>query len=232
MGEAKYYPVVRAWLEREGYYCGGFIENPKGKPIYYQNKGTKRLRIDVAGIRNVGTSLMDEIEVAAVEVRDVDSIQFRDIQDASAYSQYAHKCYLATTGIIDKQDKEEANFLGVGLLKIQSQKIKEVVSPRLNIPNHARMLHFLNVLDVSQCPLCGCFFETYRVGSRDYRSFYAIRRTKYFNAAHDYPKLDVFEKGERKELPGNYKIRRYLCRSCMEEFFPQKIGKEANAADS
>lgn len=99
MGEEKYYLVVREWLEKEGYYCGGFIED-KGKPIYFENKGTQRLRIDVAGIRNVGTPLLDEIEVVAVEVRDLAAVQYRDLQDAYAYSQYAHKCYLATTGEI------------------------------------------------------------------------------------------------------------------------------------
>ena len=107
MVEERYYPIVRNWLEKEGCYCGGVIQDSKGKPFYFQNKGTKRLRIDVAGIKNHGTRSLDEIEVVAVEVRDVASVQYRDIQDAYAYSQYAHKCYLATTGSIKGEDKHE-----------------------------------------------------------------------------------------------------------------------------
>ena len=64
--------------------------------------------------------VLDEIEVVAVEVRDIGSVQYRDIQDAYAYSQYAHKCYLATTGTIHKRDKEDAHSLEVGLLKSSS----------------------------------------------------------------------------------------------------------------
>lgn len=228
MGEEKYYPIVRGWLEKEGYYCGGLIEDSRGKPIYFENKGTKRLRIDVAGIRNVGTPLLDEIEVVAVEVRDIGSVRYRDIQDAYAYSHYAHKCYLATTGTIHKRDKEDAHSLGVGLLKIKRKIVKEILSPRLNTPSQSRMLHFLNVLEVSQCPLCGSFFETYVIKSDKYKSYYRMMRSRYFDVAHDHPKTNVFVPNELRKLPSDYKTRRFICRSCLEEFFPAKIGKQTD----
>lgn len=226
LGEEKYYPVVREWLTKEGYYFGGFIEDSKGNPIYFENKGTQRLRIDVAGIRNIGTPLLDEVEVVAVEVRDQDTVKYRDLQDAYAYSQFAHKCYLATTGNILKRDKQDAHSLGIGLLKIGKRRVIEILSPRLSAPSHAKMLHFLNVLEVSQCPLCGCFFETYVRTSEKYKSFYRVDRSQYFNAAHDYRETDVFVKKELQNLPSEYKIRRYICRSCLEEFFPEKIKKQ------
>lgn len=225
MGEEKYYPIIRKWLENHGYYCGGFIEDSNGKPMFFQNKGTARLRIDVAGVKNVGTSLADEIEVVAVEVRDADNVQYRDIQDAYAYSQYAHKCYLATTGKIDKQDRDDAHSLGIGLLKIRKNRVKEILSPKLNTPSRAKMLHFLNVLEVSQCALCGCFFETYIVKSEKYKSFHRMTRAKYFTAAREHPSVDVFVSKELKKLPSDYMIYRFICRSCIEEFFPQKIKK-------
>lgn len=128
LGEKKYYPKVRKWLENEGYYCGGFIHNSNGNPIFFEDKGTARSRIDVAGIRDIGASREYDIEVVAVEVRDVKKVKFRDIQDAYAYSQFAHKCYLATTGEVDNQDKEDAHRLGVGLLRIEGNKVKEIKS--------------------------------------------------------------------------------------------------------
>jgi len=201
MIEEDYYPIVRKWLEKEGYYCGGFIEDSKGKPIYFQNKGTKRLKIDVAGVKNHGTKALDEIEVVAVEVKDVASIQYRDIQDAYAYSQYAHKCYLATTGSIDEEDKHEAHCLGVGLLRINGNKVKEILSPKLNTPIQARMLQFLNVLEVCQCPICQTFFETYQYKSEKYKSFYSVTRPRYFDIARDHPDVDMFLQSELRKLP-------------------------------
>jgi len=222
MGEKRYYSLVRKWLENQGYYCGGFIYE-KGKPYYFQNKGTARLRIDVAGIKNVGSSVEDEIEVVAIEVRDVDKVQLRDIQDANAYSQYAHKCYLATTGLIDEQDKEDARKLGIGLLEIKDKKVKEVLSPQSKQPEYAQMMRLLNVLEVARCPICGCFFETYIVKENKDRSFYKLIRPKYFKVAHDHPRVDALDSRELQKLPPEYKIFRFICKACMKEFFPQKL---------
>jgi len=225
VGEKKYYSLIRDWLVKKGYYCGGFIF-AKGKPYYFQDKGTKRLRVDVAGIKNIGSNVEDEIEVVAVEVRDVPKIQLRDIQDAHGYAQYAHKCYLATTGKIGDQDIEDARKLGVGLLQIRGRKVKEVLSPQINTPGYAQMMSFLNVLEVARCPICGCFFETYVVTESNYKSFYRIVRPRYFKAAKDHPKVNLFESKELKKLGSAYKIHRFICRHCLEEFFPEKLRKK------
>lgn len=226
MGEEQNYPIVRAWLERGGYYCGGSIEDNQGRPIYFQNKGTKRLRIDVAGIRNVGTWCLDVIEVVAIEVKNVKSVQYRDLQDAFAYSQYAYKCYLATTGSIDKQDKADAHALGIGLLTITGKKVKEILSPKLNVPIQERMLQFLSMLEVAKCPICGSFFETYIRKNEKYKSFYKTIRPKYFEVARDRPNTDIFIPVEIKKLARRYKTYRYICRSCLEEFFPHKVSSQ------
>jgi hypothetical protein len=224
LGEKKYYPIVRKWLESEGYYCGGNIVNSKGNTIYYQNKGTKRLRVDVAGIKNVGSRASFKIEVVAVEVRDINNVSIRDIQDAHAYAQYAHKCYLATTALIDNQDKKDAQRLGVGLLQIKNQRVTETLSPQAKTPDYSMMMKILKVLDVAKCSICGSFFETYVIKDEDYKSFYRLVRPKYFKAAHDYPKVDVLAPEGLKELKANYRTYIYICRTCMEEFFPNKLG--------
>lgn len=221
--EKRFYPIVRKWLEKKGYYCGGFIEDSEGKPIYFQDKGTARLRIDVAGIKNIGSSVQDEIEVVAVEVKDADNVQLRDIQDAHVYSQYAHKCYLATTGITDEQDKEDARKLGVGLLEIRNKNVKEILSAQIKMPDYAKMMQFLNVLEVAKCPICGCFYETYVIKKERYKSFHRLIRPRYFKAAHDHPRIDVLEVKELRKLGEEYKTYRFICRLCMEGYFPKKL---------
>ena len=73
MGERRYYNVVRKWLENEGYYCGGFIENSKGKLIYFQDEGTARLRVDVAAVKSMGSRVEDEGKIDKI----VDSLRER-----------------------------------------------------------------------------------------------------------------------------------------------------------
>lgn len=220
MGEERYYPIVRKWLEKKGYYCGGSIEDSKGNPIYFQNKGTARLRVDVAGIKNTGNIVVDEIEVVAVEVRDVSNVSYGDIKDADKYARFAHKCYLATTGIIDSQDKEDAQKLGVGLLQIGDDRIKEVLSPKREPPEYANMIRFLHGLEVTRCPICGCFYETYVV-NKEYKSFCELIRPRYFKVAHDSPQTDSFDQDDLKKLGKSYQTYRYICTPCMNSFFPK-----------
>jgi len=223
LGEKKYYPIVRKWLESKGYYCGGYIEDSKGNPIFYQDKGTKRLRVDVAGVKNVGSRVTCEIEVVAVEVRDTNNVSIRDIQDAHAYAQYAHKCYLVTTASISNQDKKDAQRLGVGLLRIKNRHVTEVLSPHRKMPEYSMMMKFLNVLEIAKCPICGSFFETYVIKDKNYKSFHRLVRPKYFNAAHDYPEVNVLADEGLKMLKTGYRTYIYICRTCMEEFFPNKL---------
>ena len=222
MGEKEYYPIIRKWLEKNDYYCGGQVYS-KGNPIYFQDKGTARLRVDVAGIKNVGSRVSSEIEVVAVEVRDKKKVSVRDIHDAHAYAQYAHKCYLAITSPISNQDKEDAGRLGVGLLHIGKHRVTEALSPQGKMPDYSMMLKFLSVLQVAKCSICGIFFETYVRKEENYKSFYRMVRAKYFKAAHDEPEVDVLDAKEIKDLRASYRSYSYICRTCMEELFPDKL---------
>lgn len=223
MGEKEYYPAVRKWLEKKGYYCGGFITDSKDNPIYYQDKGTARLRVDVAGVKNVGSNVSDEIEVVSVEVKDANNVSVRDIHDASAYAQYAHRCYLATTAPVNDQDRRDAQKLGVGLLQIRNNRITEALRAQFRIPNHSAMIKFLHILDIARCPICLTFFEIYVVKDEKYKSFHRLARPRYFKAAHDQPKVDTLDAEKLKKLKASYKSFRYICRTCMEEFFPHKL---------
>jgi hypothetical protein len=65
---------------------------------------------------------MDCIEIAVIEVKEVDKITTRHLMMALGYSSIAHKCYLATTAEIREEDKGDASHLGVGLIKIYDTK--------------------------------------------------------------------------------------------------------------
>lgn len=61
-----------------------------------------------------------------------------------------------------------------------------------------------------------------------YRSYYRMTRSRYFDVARDQPKTNVFVPNELRKLPSDYKTRRFICRSCLEEFFPAKTGKQTD----
>jgi len=243
LDETRFYDSLRKWLESKGYYCGGIIEysggRREGKPLFFQDKGPRGgagLRIDVAGIKNVGTAYEDEIEIVSIEVRDKDKLTYRDMQDAYAYSVYSHKCYLATTADISDEDKRVADKLGIGLIKLAENKPpKEVKSPRLMNPDYSHMMLFLNKLEIARCAICGCFFETWiEIEKPRYRSFYRFTRPRYFKVAHKSKSVDVFD--TNKKLEQKYLTTRYICKLCIEEFFlnryfekSRRFFKEANS---
>lgn len=80
------------------------------------------------------------------------------------------------------------------------------------------MLHFLNGLDIARCVICDCYFETYRIKG-EYRSFYRLRRPKYFKIGYDHPEIDALDSASLRKLPREYRIYRYICKLCKEELF-------------
>lgn len=64
--ESKYYPAVRAFLEKQGYVCES---KGKRKPIPFVTKGMGQIIMDVFGIKCLSSQLSTEIQVAAVEVK-------------------------------------------------------------------------------------------------------------------------------------------------------------------
>ena len=170
----------------------------------------------------MGNRVSNEIEIVAIEVRDKQNVSVRDVQDAHAYTQYAHKCYLATTAKIQIPDRRCAEKRGIGLLKIDSKQVKEVLSPQIKTPDVSLMMSFLRVLDIAKCPICGTFFEVFKIKTENYKSFYQFTRPKYFNIAHDDPDINVFDRKKLKKLKAAFKNYGYICRICLEEFFPRQ----------
>jgi hypothetical protein len=220
MGEEQYYEIVRKWLERQGYYCGGNIE-VRGKPNLYQDIGPRHRRADVAGVKNVGSQFADLIEIVAVEVRDKSAISDKDISDTANYSQYAHKCYLATTALHSEKHKQIAEQRNIGLLRLQPGKKDPIAlhNPTpANPKSPAETMEFLRSLQIVQCSICGSFFERY-VRSKDrYHSYFQIIRARYFKVINETDKNPLDLK-DIKQLKSEYQIRRQICGPCIQELF-------------
>jgi hypothetical protein len=233
LGEVQYYEVVRKWLEDQGYYCGGNII-VRGKPNYYENIGSRRRRADVAGVKNVGGSYEDEIEIAAVEVRDESRISDKDIRDTANYKQCAHKCYLATTARITEKDKQIAQRKRIGLLQLEKGKKPRVWhDPTPEKPtDYEEMIEFLESFEIVKCSICGCFFERFIRPAEKYQSYFDMTRAKYFKTSKE-TKQDplVLKKLKGKSMSSEYKVTRYICRPCLEELFiePSRIERRRRA---
>lgn len=228
MGEKRYYPKIRKWLESQGYYCGGNI-TVRDKPNYYQDIGPRHRRADVAGVKNLGSKYEDQIEIVAVEVRDTPTISDSDIRDTDNYHQYAHKCYLATTAPIEPEHMEIAERRNIGLLSLKKgrKKPKLIHAPNPQKPaNNAEMMDFLNSFEIVRCSICGCFFERYVKTKENYQSYIELVRARYFKTMSE-TQNNPLVLGEVKQLQPDYKLRLYICRVCLEELFmhPERIKK-------
>lgn len=221
MGEDRFYKPLCEWLEREkDYYCGGGMEYAStGKERWYINTGSQKQKVDIAGIKNVGTRHFDQIDTVAVEVRDVQRITMRDLQDAHGYSNMVHHCYLATTAEPTKEDGDAARRMGVGLIHIlRKDKYREIVEAQFNEPNPADLTEFLRNLWVIQCTLCRCYaFSWENIESLEGKSYFRLKRARQFDYAIYGSKNSAFEALENKELESEHEITRYICRSCVED---------------
>jgi len=224
-GEKRFYSIVKEWLEKNGYYCGGYITKGR-KTFSYFDVGSLKYKVDVAGVKNVGNKFIDVIEIVAVEVKDEELVKHKHMQQALGYSSIAHKCYLATTAKITEDDKANASRMGIGLLQLTDKDSmpKEILSPQLKQPNEASMLDFLDTLSISQCTICKCYFFNCYWDSegKKINSYKRIRRSRQFDVYletkldpfHDLPKL-------RGKL-GKLVTRRFICKSCFDGLLKSK----------
>lgn len=221
--ETNYYKKVRKFLEDKGYYCGGkMVYANTGDVRYFENTGDRHLRADVVGIKNVGNNYVDQLEIAAVEVKEEGKIKQRDINQAYGYSSFAHKCYLATTADIGDEELTKLNRLGIGLIRIKKRgRPQESLTPKLMTPDNATMLNFLNSLWINQCTICKCYHfnwkKTNAAGKTIEKSNYNAVRDAQFKVSID--NLDPFDSLKKKELDKIHKIYRHVCKTCLEEFF-------------
>ena len=161
MDEARFYPIVLEYLGSKGYLIEGL--NPNGKDTFDFTRLGRRAQADVIGIKDVGKKYSNEIEIAAVEVKDRETVKVRYMTQALGYSTFAHRCYLAMPTEFSEEDKNYARNIGVGLLKIVKNMVEEVLPAELKNPNETLMTWFLRRSPwIVKCMLCGVWVHRFK----------------------------------------------------------------------
>lgn len=211
VGESRYYQNVAVWLEKNGYYIGRCEPKVYRTRDLFIKKGMKKAQVDVAGVKNVGKSYLDDIEIAIIEVKHSDRLRpitLQELEQTRGYQDYAHVCYLATTENVEisKERETDAKNRNIGLLKIpldfykrkpNQVKIDDLTlirSPNSKPPsNESEMLEFLGTLGILRCTFCGCYFHSWERGYEEYcsrltprgGSFRWLKRNKVFELFPD-----------------------------------------------
>lgn len=196
-----------------------------------QQVGTRLGKVDVIGLRDVGSDFGTSSELITVEVKEEGASFLTAIGQARVYSIYAHKCYLAVRkrygNKFTPEETDIAMQLGVGLIEIRSSKCHEVLSSQLFSPQERYVLQILNKLNYFQCTLCR--------GTYPKRNIQALNTKQQIDLQSD-PKYTgqlvraikqrkhaiywLFEMSySRKNETRSYVYdRRYICKDCLSLF--------------
>jgi hypothetical protein len=171
--EEKLYPIVES-----------FLRNDKECFITKRKTGTAIVgQVDVVGVRDVGGDLSGDIEIITVEVKeDIDSFG-NSLGQALGYSIFGHKCYLAVKfkkrGFTSEQI-QLANWLGVGLLKINNDNCEEVLTSQPHVPNNYHVLNILYNMGLVKCCICGTFVE--KSGTKRLKTHLSDRKILFYGS--------------------------------------------------
>jgi len=236
--ESWYYRNVAIWLEKKGYYIGRTEPKVYRKRDLFIKKGMKKAQVDVAGVRNVGKSYFDDIEIAIIEVKHSNTrrpITLQELEQTRGYQDYAHVCYLAASKNVEiiKEREMDAKIRNIGLLQmpldfykkkpnqIKIEDLKVIHIPSAKPPcNEAEMLEFLGTLDILRCTLCGCYFHSWEEYEESYprlprkgASFKILERNKVFELFPDKIDFGLDTRHKYRES----KIWKHLCLCCVED---------------
>lgn len=223
--ERSLYEPVAAWAERT---LGCFATGT--------DKGLRHGRIDVIGLRDSGGRLSGRTEVISLEVKRGTQPFATSIGQASGYSIYADRCYLAEyrpRGFTD-DEKVIAQRLDVGLIQIsgtQRIRIREVLSAPLREPLEGLRLEVIEKLQYSLCNVCGSLFRSGDVREGKARPFSRVVRqndagTQMSRAANQERGVVywLWEQADRSRADAGkqlYYHRRYVCPDCVQALFAQ-----------
>ncbi len=219
MLEAEYYEPVARWARNTlGCFETGI------------NTGLRHGRIDVVGLRDSGGRLSGRADVIAIEVKRGTQPFATSIGQASGYSIYADRCYLAEyrpRGFTD-DERAIASQLGVGLVQIAGTtrlRIAEVLTAPLREPLEGLRLEVVEKLHHSLCTVCGSLFQCGETG----KPFANVARQQNSRARHveravrDEKGLMywLYEQAARssKATKDTVYHRRYVCPDCVAALF-------------
>ena len=218
--EKDYYPKVATWAEKQ---LGCFATRT--------DTGLRHGRIDVVGLRDTGGTLSGRSEVIAIEVKRGTQPFATCVGQASGYSIYADRCYLAEFKPAGFSDDEQsiAARLGVGLIQISGSvrvAIREIMTAPLREPLEGLRLQVVEKVGYSMCTICHSFFLRGDDGSWGANVVRQQRtRQRHIDTAFETDKGLVYwldEQAERKPLGDGDTLhhRRYVCPDCVRALFP------------
>lgn len=217
MAEKDYYPRIASWAEKS---LGCFHTAI--------DAGLKRGRIDVVGLRDTGGNLSGRSEVLSIEVKHGRQPFATSIGQASGYSIYADRCYLAEARPRKFDDDEIAiaGRLGVGLIHITGStrlRVTEVLSAPPREPLEGLRLELLDKLGFSTCSICSCLFQR---GDKRSWSRNVIRQGAQGSHVRQALQAEkgvvywLYEQADRSKAEGDTVYnRRYVCRDCIGALF-------------
>jgi hypothetical protein len=213
--EASLYPLVERWARKHFRLYTTSV-----------NTGLRAGRIDIVGLRHVGGDLTGTSEVVAIEVKAGRQPFATAAGQAHAYSVYAERCYLADirAGGYTVDEIEIASRLGIGLITIAKNRLREILTAPHHEPVARLRLELCERMGYSRCTICGSLFQR---GSK-YTDWRKVRRAStragILQAAADekgyvYWLEESSARAGRITSEGAIYHRRYVCPDCVANLF-------------
>ena len=217
MRESDYYPRVARWAKE---HLGCFHTAT--------DAGLRLGRIDVVGLRDTGGNLSGRAELVSIEVKRGTQAFASSIGQASGYSIYADRVYLADLRPqgFTADEIAIATRLGVGLIRMSGEtrvRLSEVVSAPPREPLEGLRQELIDGIGYATCTICSTLF---RRGSRQKWAEQVVRhhgRGTQLRRAVEGEKGIVYwleEQGRRSRRASEFTYhRRYVCPDCVWALF-------------
>jgi hypothetical protein len=198
--EADLYPLVRRWLDQQGYDCGD------EQTRWWEDLGPQRTRLDVIGLKSIGGRHHDDVEIVGVEVKKHEKARVADVNQTLGYRRFVDRAYFAKPGPYRPELVQEAVRFGIGLLTIDPENdddpIKVVLTAAISAPHPEQRAQLLEKMWVGRCRLCGIYFGRYDTWDSEAKPTYVeLKRQSEFRG---------------KVEGGSPKYRPTLCAACAE----------------
>lgn len=208
-----------------------------------QQIGTRLGRIDVAGVQELPGDFESESEIIAIEVKEERAAFLNSLGQATAYSVYAHRCYLAMrkrySNCFSSEEMQVAAQFGIGLIEIGTKNAVVRLASRRFTPENRYVLQIINKLGLFRCSLCrGVYEDKEATGINTSGVIDLVNKPKYRGqlakviAKHRNAKYYLYELHAQRGDPRGYIYdRRYLCKDCVSLFASLLAGPLEKSAD-
>jgi len=160
-------------LVKEEFYYDRVVDFLRNKFKCFAAKkqmGVKQVGIvDVAGLRDVGGISSPDIELISIEVKKSRGNFCKLLGQTLGYSLFSHKCYLAIplgeNEAYTPAEKEMATQLGVGLIDVGSEDVREVITSKAFKPIPSLFMRTIWNMEYMRCNICGNYVSERESGS-------------------------------------------------------------------